>query len=296
MSEKLDYSVRIDLSPNGDNNSWSLSEFDEQENKVVKSGLQPWPWTLYFEVVDVRLTIGVEKQLNAGSDEIISAIEVISASLTPKKDGWRTTSYYMLGKKTPTTDITIRITKVNADETPQCRLWGGLAYESEWDFQTVRGPDALQFYLELSETHFNELKVALRSGNIAKSIFSVSAVSGFYSYDSPSIRTEYIKVLVSTKDQNVLRPDNSDIKPFVVGDVREFSLHLSTNEVLCTQRTSDDDEAEDFSNSHTTLTSDINSIFSDSLKQIEIVIKRSNDQLVKMLWIICGLLLLVWFF
>ena len=296
MTEKLEYAVRIDLESNERGINWTISEFDVSENKIVKDGLQPWPCTLYFDVVDLRLTTGVEQPLKSGPEDIINAVEVISAALIPQKDGGRTTSYSMLGKSNPITDITIRITKAKAGMTPQCRLWGGLAYESEWDFRTVRIPDALQFYLELSEAHFDELKLSLRTGNIESSIFSIKAVSGFYSYSSPSIKTEYIKVLVGTEEQNVSQPEASNIRPFVVGEIGEFYFRFTTKAILTMSKDDDCDRTDYSPEKITTSPSDINSKTIETLYQLENTSKRHNNRLEKILWIICGLMLLNLFF
>lgn len=79
-----------------------------------------------------------------------------------------------------------------------------------------------------------------------KAFFRVGGVAGFYSEWSPSVSADRVKVLTADKEQMVEIPDECEIVPSRLGEVREAALNLYRINNLETAEADTADEDDDW--------------------------------------------------
>ena len=212
---------------------WSLEEFDSEGVKIISNQI-PWDWSFRFFISELRLTQGVgffedEEDEVEKKEWKFQGSEAIFANFHPGycSDGKlleSDTRFSMFGTNRHISAFSLRISKVEKEEDERCRIWGGVSYTSEIDFRNETSPDSIEILLCLSEARFNKLAGLISRKEIDVARLCLSRVSGFYSEESPSIRTSNVKVLAGGREQEVKIPDGCGIEPPRLGKVGEFDL------------------------------------------------------------------------
>jgi hypothetical protein len=226
MDYFLDYLIKFEKNDRSYEHSWALFECGKNTGKIIDKDLVPWIYSLHFEANELLWWMDIQKKFNSDIKEYqITKNEVISGRFKPSDLIGHSTLYYMMGTDRKIDILELRIEKIKDEDKETCYMWGSVAYESEWDFVKTREPDALQLYIYLNASKFDELK----NGIVTKAINSVgltlSQVSGFYSHPSPSIRAYIIKILTDVEGKKI-DTNGIDIKIPVLGEVGQFSLRI----------------------------------------------------------------------
>ena len=161
----------------------------------------------------------------------------------------------------------------------------------------------MELYLWLTPKRFNNLVEVIKAQRADIVRVRLGMVSGFYSEWSPSISTNYIKILAPEEDQKIIRPDNCKIAPQRLGEVGKFNLSIiQRNRINPKQdlrsinidklfEESDDYEEEDYDQEHSETQPDLSSLMLAKLARNELVL----SQLRTPLWLIFIVLLLLLF-
>lgn len=216
--------------------SWSLQELNE-EGGTIGSDQVPWEWSLYFTASELRHhhTIEIDRSNESDDEEDngpVEESEIITAILHPGicRDGkWLEddTSYSMFGTDRRVKQFGLRIHKLEEGaENDRCRLWGCVSYTVEMDFRDETTDDTVEIYLWLSPKRFNKIVEIIKAKRADIVQVRLGRVSGFYSDWSPSISTNNIKILADSEDQNIILPENCEIRPPNLGDVGEFNISI----------------------------------------------------------------------
>jgi hypothetical protein len=212
--------------------SWAIQELDEEGSPKSREMI-PWIWSLYFNATDLKYSFQLENkkkykqdQDNPSANVAFTTSEIISGSLKPESERRSNGRYSFFGTKRTVTDFDLRITRCSADAQESCHLWGCVSYKSEWDFEDVTQPDCVTINLQLAPDNFDKLKFLTINQDLSFFQIRLNGVSGFYSEWSPSIRTDFIKILANVDDQKLEIPENSTVSPRVLGEVSEFFLTM----------------------------------------------------------------------
>lgn len=235
----MDYNLtnRVILSTDREHKNlypWSIKEFDGNGAKIGGDQI-PWPWSVSFEVVELvpacqlsfksasyGLTFEEAKQ---GDEPVADVSPYIFGKVRPQSAAREAGRYSMFGTDRDITEFQLFIRRA-ADGKDRCSLWGSISYSSEWDFQDVTEPDAVQIYIYLQSQKFDELMSFVKFPRPTSATVRLGGVSGFYSEWSPSIRTNQIKILANTKDQALENPEQLEFSPPTLGAVEEFDLQM----------------------------------------------------------------------
>ena len=227
---------KIRLSENPEYNSlypWSLQEINEKEEKVGNDQI-PWSWSLYFTASELRhnYSVDVEKPNESDIDENTGRPqenEVITAILRSGacKNGLLEDKvfYSMFGTDRMINQFELQIHKSEESSyREKCHMWGCVSYTSEIDFRNYTTEDTVIIYLSLSPQRFEKITKLINDRCVDTLQICLSGVSGLYSEWSPSISTNYVKILADTKDQEVITQDGCQIDPPRLGDVYKFDM------------------------------------------------------------------------
>lgn len=232
MEYQLDRSLKINRSPKYTlGGSWSLIEEDLETGKAIDRDYFHWQWSQYFATNELflRTSVGNDYLLkNENEVDVLGSKEVIYGKVNPLPGRRSNTKYSMFGTKRNIKDFNIRIELIGDDVEEYCTAFGWVAHENEWDFEIQRQDDLLDFTVYLRPSNFSKIRHAIEYKLPFIFTLCVTGVSGFYAEWSPSIRTEFIKVLASTEDQKLDAGDGS-ITPTALGRIREFSISIDTN-------------------------------------------------------------------
>ncbi|OAF13914.1 hypothetical protein [Bradyrhizobium neotropicale] len=203
---------------------WSIKEFDAKGRQIGRDQV-PWGYSLYFEVVELipscNLRMSTDDRDGSGTKAEVS--EHIFGRLRPSIEARQSGTYSMFGTQRRITDFGLFIYK-SANDQDECRLWGSIGYETEWDFESQKQEDSIQAYIHLSPPKFEHLMGFVKFPRPTSAGLRLTGVSGFYSEWSPSIRTDHIKILANAADQQLEDPQRLGFNPPVLGRVREFDL------------------------------------------------------------------------
>jgi len=241
MELHLDCKIRLsDASEFGNLYKWSLQETDEN-GKQIGSDQVPWQWNLWFTASELSYHRTLESvgECVLTDDGVeyepmsVEESEQISGKLCfgVANDGeWQdATSYSMFGTSRRIKQFQLVVRKLASDDATECCvMWGCVSYTSEGaDFGDETQDDVVQVSLHLSTDKFDRLARTIQARQVDLAQLYLGKVSGFYSEWSPSIVTRQVKVLVASKDQEVLGAESSEINPPRLGEVGEFSLTIS---------------------------------------------------------------------
>ena len=235
MENHLDHRVRLSTSSEFTSlYNWCIQEFDANNKKLGRDQV-PWDWSLYFVAKNLKHTLNTKYKTEefgkypGTSKVVISSDELISTALEPLIEKRRASHYSMFGTARQISKFDLRISKGISNQEEMCRIYGGISYTGEWDFENVTSPDYIQIEVILSVERFNEIKEAIALQADKTCVLYLKGVRGFYSEWSPSIRTNSIKILANPKVQGLEIPQDSIVDYPVLGEVEEFQLVL-TNE------------------------------------------------------------------
>lgn len=231
---------------------WCLKEKKENGDQVGRD-LIPFRWSTAFHSTSfgVQRSIASERsfRLDEEGEEIeplkFSKEDVIFAKLACgyyDDDGWRAPSIAMVGSNRKILDISLRIQRIDNVQNENCRVWGSLAFESEIDFRSERMEDSLQITYYLEHEKFNSLFDLVSKNQVDRLTVRLSDVEGFYSDWSPSISTDFIKVLARVEDHGLQVDEEWKKRIPTLGKVGEASLTVArTLEAKMPVKSSDDD-------------------------------------------------------
>lgn len=214
--------------------SWSLQEFDK-EGKQVGCDMIPWIWSLYFTASELRHNYSINIYSKEESDteedpestqdsENISGI-LHSGTCSDGKSLEDEVLYSMFGTNRIINHFRLSIRKANeGGEKPKCSIIGFVSYTSESDFRKEITDDDVYVDLILTPQQFNKIAELIKTKRVDILEIRLRGVSGFYSDWSPSISTNYIKILTDSDEHKVIILENSKIDPPRLGDVSEFNM------------------------------------------------------------------------
>lgn len=199
---------------------WFIEEMDIA-NKKVGPNCIPWGWSLHFNVSNLT----VVRSLEFKADEGTHINEAIRGKLYPLTRDWSSTSSYsFFGTNRKLSHFTLRILK--SDEGRELfHVSGSPSYVAEIDFRDQLQEDFVEIEIILPTARFDRLADFIDTG-CKSGIVTLGEVSGFYSEWSPSISTNFIKILSNLEDQKAKIDPSSRVKPPVLGEIGSFSLQL----------------------------------------------------------------------
>ncbi len=232
MEYQFERLVKINRSPKFTmGGSWSIIEEDLATGKSIDYEYVPWDSSLYFSSEEIfwRSSIGNDYSIRGEKlDGKFDSSEVIYGKLSPVLGRRSNTKYSMFGTGRTISDFNIRIELVSDDFEEECRAFGWVQHEHEWDFEIQQHSDLLDFIIKLRSDNFSKIRKAIEHQLPFILTLCVRGVSGFYAEWSPSIRTEFVKVLANTDDQ-ILDVGDEAINPPVLGNIRNFSISIDSN-------------------------------------------------------------------
>lgn len=225
MNYKLDREIFVNYEPKYKGlYSWCLNEFDEN-NKEIDKDLIPFSMSLYF--IGSSLTVVRSLTLEDGHTQTKTTI-VGTMHSGICMDGENLTddvNYSMFGTGRKIDKFNITLSQVNEGNAECCTLVGIPSWADDDDEIDWMGqPDYVCFNVRLSNDRFAEL-IRLFDSRLVDSVsLRASTVRGFYSDWSPSIKTEFVKIL--TSEHKVEGLDVKKFQPKVVGEVGSFELNF----------------------------------------------------------------------
>jgi hypothetical protein len=282
--------------------SWSIKEFDKSGRQIGRDQI-PWDWSLSFNVIELNPSCRLKISTEGDSEHFsrTSKVEIsqyLYGKLLPSKEMREAGLYSLFGTQRKLEQLGLFISKMADGEQERCHLLGSLSYTSEWDFEQSTEPDYVQVHVYLSSDKYDHVLNFLKSPMAADVTVRLKGVSGFYSDWSPSIRTDSIKILSNTKDQQLDNPENLAFDPPMLGHVQEFELFLKQDCALSINNQKPSEGIEDREmdirqspNSQDTLESDGAQFRETILNQVALLKKHlGRTQLV--LWLVFVVLVL----
>jgi hypothetical protein len=236
----MEYHLEKKIAFNGNTKHSSLYGFclNEIDTNGEKDGrdLIPFHWSLYFTGSSLQFVrdVGKEKQYDENNEEIPTTIFKKTNAIVGVfhsgifRDGPFLTdkvSFSMMGTDRKIKDFSVYIVE-SSDETEDCKIIGIPSYDYDIDFRHDTEQDFLQLHISLRPDKFAKIAEAVEAKKVDSATLMISRVSGFYSDWSPSIFTDFIKVL--TDSHKIDGTDDSFKIPFLVGEVGSFRLTLNT--------------------------------------------------------------------
>jgi hypothetical protein len=130
----------------------------------------------------------------------------------------------MMGTDRRIKDFLVCILESN-DGKEGCQIFGIPSYDYEIDFHSDTEPDWLQLEITLLPEKFAKMAEAVQAKKVDSATLMISRVSGFYSEWSPSIFTNFIKVLT---DSHEIEGNDDSFEIPKVGKIDEFRLTLKS--------------------------------------------------------------------
>jgi len=218
--------------------SWCLNEFDENEKK--SADLIPFDWSLYFTAssLSVNRSIGIRVKRNENYEKLDSSesnsTTVICGTLHSGtvENGTHLVddvNYSMFGTSRKIKNFDLRIHQAENDREI-CRVTGVPSYDYEMDFRNKTANDFVLFDVFIEKIKFDTLVKLIESKKIESTYVRLGHVDGFYSEWSPSISTDYIKIL--TRGNVVENKQELKFNYPIVGNVEEFDIYLKSHSDL----------------------------------------------------------------
>ncbi len=221
MDYEVENTVRTSsASPHPSLYPWFIEEIGP-DGKKIGPDYKPWGYGLHFDAKNLR----VYRALTLAGDKSPVSSDGIIGALIPSERGRDAPKYSFFGTNRRVETFTLRISKCADDESESCSIWGSVAYVSEWDFENVRQPDAVEVNLALSPSRFKDLAEFVEDGR-ARGGVTLRLVQGVYAEWSPSIRTDKIKLLANVDDQKLQIEPGADYTPTVLGVIGQFDYRF----------------------------------------------------------------------
>ena len=242
MRTHLDGEIRLEDAGDSHLYSWCLQEFNEDGEKIGGDFI-PCREYLHFLVSDLTVSNQMEvTNYHFGSREKereTKEDEYIFGSL---KSGWLVggsfvddISYRMFRSARTIEDLSFRIYKLTDDSDHHlCFLEGVPSYSSEYSQEgedTAR--DHLTVVIGLLPASYDNLVEEIRGKRVDEFSVSLYRAPGFYENWRPpftNVAPEHIKVLLhenNPESHSIVFPENCDIDPPRLGEVKEFSFRFS---------------------------------------------------------------------
>lgn len=213
--------------------SRAVVEIDENGGQVGLDQI-PWGWTLSFLAKEIVVTdrLSFESKDGLGRDlagQQMRPTSAIRLKLCPgsSREGreWgNEPGYSMFGVDRPLTNIQLDVLPASEDQPEGCTAWGSVSYTSEIDFRSDTTDDILQFYLVVPQATYDRYVWNIAQGMADEIVFVVGHVDGFYSEWSPSITTDFIKILAGSEHVVEGEPEEG---PPRLGAVGKAELYIT---------------------------------------------------------------------
>lgn len=214
---------------------WCLDEYDSNDKKVDGDYI-PWAWRCYFRSDQLRVIRQLELNIydenyelldKSRSDYKVSVVGDLRSGRSDEDSILDKVTYSLFGTNRTITKFHLSITAARYQDGLQgCRIYGIPSYDSEGsNFRIKTEDDYFGIDLYIDEDELNDIVQAVESKNADSILLSMSGVSGFYSYWSPTINTSYIKILTSY--HTITKPEGSTISPHLIGTADEFWISLT---------------------------------------------------------------------
>jgi hypothetical protein len=223
--------------------SWFLQEFTT-DGKGDSSKPIPWEWSFNFTASAISYQKNIELEKSENDYPVRSGSESINATLQPTSSDGFGPHFSMFGTNRRIHKFYLGVYRLKDDREPEhCRAWGSVSYTTEIDFHEETEEDELGFEITLHSRNFDDLRELVRTRSTDDLLHvRVSGVSGFYSDWSPSISTNFVKVLTSEKEQKIIKPEGCAIDPPRLGSVRRFALSFRRRVLLSAPKGAEPDE------------------------------------------------------
>jgi len=236
MERNLELKVVLNENPEiSSAGKWCLDEYDSN-NKKIDGNYMPWAWSCYFRSGQLRVIRQLELNRydknyelldKSRSDYKISVVGDLRSGRSDEDTFLDRVSYSMFGTNRTITKFHLSISSASEKDGLQgCRVYGIPSYDSEDShFRTKTEDDYFGIDLYIDQDELNDIVQAVDSKNADSVVLSISRVSGFYSYWSPTINTSHIKILTSY--HTITKPEGSTLSPHLIGTADEFWISLT---------------------------------------------------------------------
>jgi len=227
---------------------WTLLEY-EQDGNISYKDLTPWVSSLDFkcESLSVIRVISNEKLLSNDltNDDPTESLR-INGKLVSIGGEWKQgLKYSYLGTDRNIEIFNLEIFEVSDNEAEGCELIAApkMEYESIRNFSKLISEDKLYFLIKLKKEKLVRMAELLDQDFLESLTVSISIADGLFSHWSPTIYTNFIKILT---DECVIDGLNLDKhKPSVVGKVNKFNIVYKTKEKLTPVELQDNNKISD---------------------------------------------------
>jgi hypothetical protein len=310
--------------------SWSLEEFDSEDNKVEEGFIPMQIGSVYLSVERLVYYNSIEGSKYGQESSGFQESEHIQGELKTLKQHSQlrqptSNTFSMFGTDREIKDFAISIYKTDNGDTGKGMSFSGKKIDSKkenayfsasigWqddedlDLPAHSAEDSLFINVFLKEEKFNKILKYINDGVNAK-FMRIGHTDGFYNKWTPSIHLEDIKILSDDKSfekdepylQQVEIPKECDITPPRLGRLYDFNIHFSIESNISVDDNNENEDEDDYKDDYETdnpveLESSTD-VISYQLSQIsDLGLKLSKSSLVALrlpLWIIAITLLLI---
>ena len=218
--------------------SWCLNEFDEKNTSIQKKDLIPFNWRFWFTGTSLQLSnkLTVIRDGKTDTSDASKSKSIYcnfySGICLDGENLIRDVSFSIFGTARRIYEFNVTIDELR-DSTAEEVCWFNAfpSYVSEGDdFQKEIEPDYAGFSIQLKSEKFNELVKLIENRAIDSVRLSVSKIDGVYAEWTPTITTQYAKILTAN---NIVDDVNlQDFEGTTVGKVGEFDISFSTHSKL----------------------------------------------------------------
>jgi hypothetical protein len=212
---------------------WCLNEIDENGNKI-EPDLIPWSSSLYFTASSLRVVRNTSIQIKSEDNStFVSESSQRTEIRGIFQSGYQTernkiqdnVRFSFMGTEREIQDFSLSIWASKEAHQDSCSVVAIPSYESEIGFRKRTEKDYLGFEISLNKKYFEELVCAIEAGSADNATMRVKFVQGFYSEWSPSIYTNFIKVLPPEVTVDGL--DAGKFTPPTTNIARDFDLTIT---------------------------------------------------------------------
>jgi hypothetical protein len=246
MSGFFNRKVRIDYNPSSSfGGEWSLGEY-EQDGDASTRDLTPWRWTLSFNCQSLSVIRSISNIKFISDDESIDVpkeLVRINGKLVSTGGEWgQALEYSYLGTDRQIEIFILEIIEASGDEAEGCTLYASPKheYESIKNFSRLVSEDELYISVKLKAAKIAEIARLIDQDVLENATISICNADGLFSHWSPTIYTNFIKILPDGCDIDGLVSDKG--KPTTAGEVGEFQIVFKSRDKVFGEIKGDDDE------------------------------------------------------
>ena len=310
--------------------SWSLEEYDSEDNKVEEGFIPMQIGSIYLNVERLAYYNNFEGSKYGQESSGFKESEHILGELKTLKQNSQlhqptTNKFSMFGTDREIKDFAIEIYKTDNGDTGKSKslrknlkidskkenayFFAHIGYQADEDLDLAAqaAEDSLYINIFLKEEKFNKIVQYIKDEVNAKFI-RIGHADGFYNRWTPSIHLEDIKILSDERSfekdepylQQVEMPKECDITPPRLGKLYDLTIHFAIESNISVDDNNENEDEDDYkddyeTDNHVELESS-NDVISSQLSQISDLGKFSLSALRLPLWIIAITLLLILFF